>query len=555
MAVIDRPVPSRATSMVARVVVPAIAPALGLAVARPSSWAPSAVVGLAIVVACAVPPNVHADRFAAQRRARRGRLGAQLDAAMSGALRGAVPCAIVVSAIGLAAAVGGGPGARVQAIATICLGLAVLPAAVTSIGLAAAVDRGRRRTPAVYEGVAAVVTLTSATVGDADQVTIAAVFLCTRSVSAVVVAVTSLRPLATEHLDGRMAGWLLTRRDRSRHRRRVELATAAVRSQLGTHAGSAAVELRGVLACSNDMTVALIDRRGVDAVLKLAMSAVADRGVAHHVAIVRSLTGRGCGPEAGTAVVPTIVEDGVVAGRRYVIETALAGRPLVPNDDPRAHVAALDAVHRVHASTMRSVDIEFATVQRWIDPHVSVIERVVRRPEDAAALRRLGGVLADHLMAEVRHLCTTHGDCWPGNVMAVEANPGWTIAGVIDWENGDVAGLPELDLVHYALCLHPGGLMDGVLDSIEGPRRTVAELLRPFDSPVVHPSLDATVVAVLAWLVHVGAGLARSGTFALGPMWRDRHIEPMLDLLGRTDLVERLGASQASLHTERGVAR
>ena len=105
-----------------------------------------------------------------------------------------------------------------------------------------------------------------------------------------------------------------------------------------------------------------------------------------------------------------------------------------PGDSPRArHEAALPALLAGWVDTSRTIAL--GDTASW------------RQLEQAASARPLFSVLAGPLGGRLVHPAIEHGDFAPWNVKVSPAGA-WT---VLDWERGQLAGIPAWDWFHYVI--------------------------------------------------------------------------------------------------------
>ena len=244
--------------------------------------------------------------------------------------------------------------------------------------------------------------------------------------------------------------------------------------------------------------------------------------------------------------VPRLFDTGLAdvdGGCRYVIESAFPGSVLPVHADGIAVASALSLVGAVHERSASAAVLTEADVEALVDPHLEALLAAGLPSWRSAALLDVRAVLKDSLVGRDVQLSVTHGDCWPGNVMASLAPDGsWSATGLIDWENGSLRGLPEIDLAHYLLAMHPRGPVAAVLDGLGAPGLAVSHRLAPFGSEGANPDLPASLCTVLAWLSHVGSGVSRAERFSPGRVWMGKVVSPLLDAVADGDANWRHGA-------------
>lgn len=291
----------------------------------------------------------------------------------------------------------------------------------------------------------------------------------------------------------------------------------------------------------NDVAVlaALLDDEPV--IVKLALSPTANGGLGRHEAMLAALA-----PLQLHDRVPRLVESGVVdvaGGCRYVIESAFAGSVLPVFGDALVVGSALGLVSSVHERSADAIVLGVDEVDALVDPHIDALVAAGMVSWRVAALEHLRAVMRASLVGRDLSLSITHGDCWPGNVIgSIDDGGGWRATGLIDWENGALRGLPEIDLAHYLLAMHPQGPVAAVLDSLGNPRQAIEHRMAPFGQVAANPDLPASLCTVLAWLNHVGSGVARAERFGPGRAWMNNVVAPVLDAIADGDPLWRHGA-------------
>lgn len=294
------------------------------------------------------------------------------------------------------------------------------------------------------------------------------------------------------------------------------------------------------LDAESDTLVLAVDDDAGPAVLKIAGSAAADRGLAQHVRTclaLRAAAGAEC-----AAVLPSIRATAVVGGRSVVCETRLAGVPAdgaVPaggaapaggavtgHGAAPGAAAAIGALARVHRATAHPVLADEARLHGWIDGPVATLRGAAgARPEALAELRRR---LRAPLAGTVVTVGQVHGDLWPGNVLVADG----AVTGIVDWENGSAEGIPDVDAVHWYLATRPeefGAAACAALRDGTG----LAAFLAGTGAARPNPGLGDDVLVLLAWLQHVSHARLRATRNAHGAVWQYRNVRPVLRLLAR----------------------
>lgn len=335
--------------------------------------------------------------------------------------------------------------------------------------------------------------------------------------------------------------FLIDRRDAVRHRRRDRSAHRVLAAFDAERKGDLSLVDARMVPTGNDVAVVRALMANEPVIVKIALSPTANGGIERHGAMLAALAELDLGGR-----VPRLLDTGIAdvgGGCRYVIESAFAGRVLPVYADTTAIASALSLVSAVHDRSASTTVLTDADIEALVDPHLHALLAAGLPSWRSAALSDLRAVLHDSLVGREVQLALTHGDCWPGNVMGDITSDGtWMATGLIDWENGSLRGLPEIDLAHYLLAMHPRGPVAAVLDGLGAPGLAVSHRLEPFGPVVANPDLPASLCTVLAWLAHVGSGASRAARFTPGRAWIGKVVSPLLDVVADGDATWRHGA-------------
>ena len=265
-----------------------------------------------------------------------------------------------------------------------------------------------------------------------------------------------------------------------------------------------------------------------DVMVKVALSGAASSGLDRHAAMLVHLAE----VDGARSRVPELVARGSLGGRRCVVERASAGSSLAVGVDEGSTITALQLMAGVHIATARERPQGIGPLHEVVGADLARVAQVCRTDVRRRTVAGLAEMLALGLGAQPLVTSVVHGDFWPGNVLAV-GEPGRRQAtSIVDWERASPSGLPELDLVHYLLDVHPGGFADGVGASLAAPESTIGEWLGATEVPVLNPQLGRKLCTMLVWLGHVGAGLEATRRFGAGPLWIRNEVSSVLDVLG-----------------------
>ncbi len=230
-------------------------------------------------------------------------------------------------------------------------------------------------------------------------------------------------------------------------------------------------------------------------------------------------------------------------GVRLSVESAVPGASAValvrqPAERVRFVAAAFEAIGRLHAVTSRTVVVGDRDLERWVEPHVDAVERIVRRRGDDAADRIATRLLRDRLQAELhgRRLAVgwIHGDYWPGNILVADgatSDGPARVSGIVDWDLAADHEPAVQDLWHlliFTRCLAERRELGRVTADLLMAGPGTAESRRLDAAGLAWPARgdDAPTAILLAWLRHVGA--FADGRQGHSPVWVGRNVRPVL---------------------------
>jgi hypothetical protein len=311
---------------------------------------------------------------------------------------------------------------------------------------------------------------------------------------------------------------------------RSGLGGPGVRRELGRRLGPAlaACGLPGstparLLTSDSDALVVAVDPPSGPKVLKIATSAAATAGLDRHADVLAAL-----GPELSDGPVgpllPRVTGRATLDGERVLVETRLPGRV---SRDRAVTPVALASITALHRTTAASVLVGPALLEAWVDEPLAALRRL---PAWLAAPRGLEALHANlhRALAEQPVLASSiHGDFWSGNVLVADGEDGPVVTGIVDWEDGRLVGLPDVDLVHWWLASQPGALGATVNRVLDDPAVVDADLTAVGVSRT-NPDVETGTVVLLAWLGHVAGGLTRAVRRPLSPVWAARSVRPVV---------------------------
>jgi O-antigen/teichoic acid export membrane protein len=220
---------------------------------------------------------------------------------------------------------------------------------------------------------------------------------------------------------------------------------------------------------------------------------------------------------------------GVGGGGAFLLTSRLPGARLQPGLASRITASAFYAIAPLH-NLNRAVRVaDDALLRSWVDEPVAEIARAV---DDTASLERMAGGLHEYFAGRRVTLGWTHGDFYPGNVLA---GPDGLVTGIVDWSQAREQDLIALDLVFWLLTVP----CRGAPRSFGG--RVAAGLSRPWterESSLIGTVTDGDPISkrallLLAWLRHVAGNLEKSDRYADSVLWSRRTIAPVLKAVAR----------------------
>jgi O-antigen/teichoic acid export membrane protein/Ser/Thr protein kinase RdoA (MazF antagonist) len=287
-----------------------------------------------------------------------------------------------------------------------------------------------------------------------------------------------------------------------------------------------------LLPSHHDAIVARSTVHGEPVVVRIAMTPAGEAALADNAEMLERLGGHRLLPR-WQAVVPSLVHRGRLGDRSYVVESFLPGAPLdrLEGSDRAAGLdRARSSLGSMHHATSRRARFDDSVAHRWIDEPIEALGRIPAVSERRDDLARLRSWLRSELVGRRIKLCWVHGDFWAGNVLVNRSGDATRVTGIIDWENGRLDGLADVDLAHLWLAEQPGELGTALGEALERPE-TLPGTTGDDDGTVVVAAsgLPARAVLVLAWLAHVSAGVARSTDHPPGRIWMKRNVLAVLD--------------------------
>jgi Phosphotransferase enzyme family len=302
-------------------------------------------------------------------------------------------------------------------------------------------------------------------------------------------------------------------------------------------------EAQGMLPTLSDNVVMLVGppREPPEVIVKVAGGPGGDLALEHEKGAL-SAFGGDTRLERLYGVLPVVRGEGVLDGRRYLVESVVPG--VEADEALRRRVgtrqmlaAAASAIAAFHGATRsEAVALDDHALKRLVDDPVAVLEQVMAyRPRAGAhseALARLADAAHRGIAGKAVARSWVHGDYVPANIF-VTPDAG-RVTGIVDWELADPDGLPQLDMVHLLLSTR-----------VLVRRRELGQIVREL---LIEPRLDDGERAALdlgwqglpgdvldlrslilvCWLHVVSSTLVRADRYVRSRLWVKLNVEGVL---------------------------
>lgn len=232
---------------------------------------------------------------------------------------------------------------------------------------------------------------------------------------------------------------------------------------------------------------------------------------------------------------PTVVSDGQAGAWRFVVETALTGRPFVlpaPGDagwsaSLDGALDAIDGLHRRTASTAAADPALADRRTRWVDRRLAAVASlgpaIAKRDADtgrtlASGLERVAMGLRESVDAGDVSAGWIHGDYWSANLLVDEAG---AVSGIVDWDSAEPDELAAQDAFHlilYARKLRRREGLGAVVADLLGGGTFEANELAALEG-ACPPGFGVRTMALLYWLRFVETNLRRQPALATTDRW------------------------------------
>jgi Ser/Thr protein kinase RdoA (MazF antagonist) len=235
-----------------------------------------------------------------------------------------------------------------------------------------------------------------------------------------------------------------------------------------------------------------------------------------------------------------VVSDGQAGVWRFVVETALTGRPFAlpaPGDagwsaSLDTALVAIDGLHRLTASTDAADHPAADRRTRWVDRRVAAVASlgpaIARRDPDtgrtlASGLERVATGLRESVGAGEVSAGWIHGDYWSANLLVDEAG---AVSGIVDWDSAEPDELAAQDVFHLILYARKlrrreglGAVVADLLGGVAFDAQELAALER-----ACPPGFGIRTTALLYWLRFVESNLRRQPGLATTDRWLSSNV-------------------------------
>jgi O-antigen/teichoic acid export membrane protein/aminoglycoside phosphotransferase len=337
-----------------------------------------------------------------------------------------------------------------------------------------------------------------------------------------------------------LAGWFVSRLRRGRNRRLARKLVPSALSALGLPIQHTDYRL---LISDSDSLVASIASETDQAVLKIATTAAASRGLNRHAEMVSTLR-ESLGQSRMLSLVPQVLQKTTVQGYRVLLENRLPGMVYRSRMAESSELgAAALAISDLHRMTRSNTVVDEALLRDWVGTPISQLRRVPTLNGQEFAFHRLMEELYGALMDQQVTTSYVHGDYWLGNVLLERTDGRVKGTGIVDWENARPVGIPDCDLIHLWLTSQPGELGMTVRRALLSPD-DLHSAITGLGMSWANPQLPTSHLVLLAWLWHVTAELQRATRNRVGPLWLARTVKPILDLASSSGISSMFNAER-----------
>jgi O-antigen/teichoic acid export membrane protein len=356
-------------------------------------------------------------------------------------------------------------------------------------------------------------------------------WLASQTIVAVAVLATSLRMVWVGIIPVSLLAWIDGLR-RGLHRQRQVAVAQSVMTRLAARAGFDASDWQ-LMTSDNQTLVIAATLHGESVIVRFPLSEAAKRASARNAQILETIAQN---DRLGSwrELVPVV--------RRYesgeqsvLVETRLPGRSASGLGKHAVRDVATQLAREVARLHQGSVTQDGRDAfMDHLEERLKLFSRLPGSLARAADLETLHAALVRELTVVPLTFSLTQGDCWLGNAMISEDGGGPRLSGIIDWENGFLDGIPDVDLGHLWLVTQGQEIGRSLGHALGGDDR-FDSWLQSAGVARMNPLLASWVVLVLAWIEHVSGGVERSPN-ELTNSWTSRNVDDVLPaIINRAD--------------------
>jgi hypothetical protein len=271
-----------------------------------------------------------------------------------------------------------------------------------------------------------------------------------------------------------------------------------------------------------------------DVVVKLARAAQGQESIDREVCVLRSLWTEP-GLSSLRRIIPKLHGEGWLAGHRYLVTSALPGKPASallggPGTDERLLSEAVGAIRELHVATGSIRRIYAEDVERWSDRPLTRLARALSIERSSPAIVHIEAQLADGLCGRDARVSWVHGDYWCGNVLV--SDRGWPVVGIVDWDMAEPEFFADSDIVHLVLTTRAHTsrceLGDIVSNHLRGDPLPAVKSHMLAAAGVDRDASHERSVLLLTWIRHVSGNLGQPADYLRRKVWTRRNVRQVL---------------------------
>ena len=245
-----------------------------------------------------------------------------------------------------------------------------------------------------------------------------------------------------------------------------------------------------------------------------------------------------------SGLLPKVLAEGQAAGQAYTVESVVPGINACtvlsnPESCARMQAAAAAGIGELHRRTGVLTKVNADMIERWVNKPLRIIRATkgmgMDTPQREKSLGLLLNELHDALEGRTVTVSWIHGDFDPGNILVTP--DGATLTGIVDWELGTAADLPQFDLLFLLLFTRVlvrhcdlGDVVQEFLTGVEwsSHERTLLDTMR---SGLPGDPIEVRTLVLLCWLRHVADTFLRSSRYSHHWLWVAKNVTQVLQYI------------------------